>query len=84
MMAAPMRGSLPAILVGLGLLFDQAAVDRAAQEPQYISNEVVVDPYDQPPPKGDTSRSYSVSTGQDTLDPNGVSPERPLLPVNES
>jgi hypothetical protein len=79
-----MRGPLLAALLGLGLLFDQSTVDRSAQEPQYISNEVVVDPYDQPPPKGDTSRSYSVSTGQDTLDPNGVSPERQLLPVNES
>jgi hypothetical protein len=83
MMAAPMRGSLIAALVGVGLLFDQAAVDRVAQEPQYISTEVVVDPYDLPP-KRDTSRSYSVSTGQDTLDPNGLSPERQLLPVNES
>jgi hypothetical protein len=79
-----MRGSLVAALIGLGLLFDQAAVDRSAQEPQYISTQVVVDPYDVPPPKRDSSRSYSVSTGQDTLDPNGVSPERPLLPVNES
>ena len=73
-----MRGSLVAALLLVGLVFDQAP-----QEPQYISNEVVVDPYDVPP-KRDTSRSYSVSTGQDTLDPNGVSPERPLLPVNES
>jgi hypothetical protein len=83
MMAAVMRGSLVAALVGLGLLFDQAAVDQSAQEPQYISTEVVVDPYDVPP-KRDTSRSYSVSTGIDTLDPNGTSPNRQLLPVNES
>jgi hypothetical protein len=83
MMAARMRGSLIAALLGLGLLFDQAAVDRASQEPQYISTEVAIDPYDLPP-KRDTSRSYSVSTGQDTLDPNGLSPERQLLPVNES
>jgi hypothetical protein len=74
-----MRASLVAALLVMGLLFDQSP-----QEPQYISTEVVVDPYDQPPPKRDTSRSYSVSTGVDTLDPNGVSPERQLLPVNES
>jgi hypothetical protein len=63
---------------------DGQSVDRSAQEPQFISTEVVVDPFDAPPPKQDTSRSYSVSTGPDTLDPNGVSPNRQLLPVNES
>jgi hypothetical protein len=77
------RWWLAVALSGAVLLFDQSTVDHSAQEPQYISNEVVVDPFEVPP-KRDTSRSYSVSTGQDTLDPNGVSPERPLLPVNES
>jgi hypothetical protein len=61
----------------------QSQADRSAQEPQVISNEVVVDPFDQPPPRRDTSRSAS-SAGDDTMDPNGVSPSRQLQPVNES
>jgi hypothetical protein len=77
------RWWLAVVLSGVVLLFDQSTVDRSAQEPAFISTEVVVDPYDVPP-RRDTSRSYSVSTGVDTLDPNGVSPNRQLLPVNES
>jgi hypothetical protein len=77
--------SLVLLLASVSVSYaDESNADRAAQEPQFISTEVVVDPYDLPPPRGDTSRSYSVSTGPDTMDPNGVSPHRQLLPVNES
>ena len=62
----------------------QSAPDKSAQEPQFISTEVVVDPFDQTPPPRDTSVSDNVSTGPSTMDPNGVSPHRQLLPVNES
>jgi hypothetical protein len=77
-----------AVIAG-GLLLARVAVSYAAdqanpQEPQFISTEVVVDPYDQPPPRGDTSVSDDISTGPSTMDPNGVSPNRQLLPVNES
>jgi hypothetical protein len=73
-----------ALLVATAQTAAAQATDRSAQEPQFISTEVVVDPFDQPPPRRDTDVSPNVSTGPSTMDPNGTSPNRQLLPVNES
>jgi len=61
----------------------QPPPDQAAQEPLFISTEVAVDPFDQPPPKRDTFVSAS-SVGDDIMDPNGLSPHKQLQPQNES
>ena len=79
-----MAGMLLAGALDLSSASAQSTPDRSAQEPQFISTEVVVDPFDQPPPRRDASVSSNVSTGPSTMDPNGVSPNRQLLPVNES
>jgi hypothetical protein len=67
----------------IGQAQSQSQPDHSSQEPLFISTEVVVDPYDQPPAKSSEPRS-ATSVGDDIMDPNGVSPLKYVQPVNET